>query len=62
MGKKMINNGMAWGTPGDSQVVRMPSGRLVKSMACGREHCIAVTYDGNAYAWGRGDKAWAYWA
>ena len=58
----MINNGMAWGTPGDSQVVRMPSGRLVKSMACGREHCIAVTYDGNAYAWGRGDKAWAYWA
>lgn len=38
------------------KVVRMPSGRLVKSMACGREHCIAVTYDGNAYAWGRGDK------
>ncbi|CAJ1342480.1 unnamed protein product [Effrenium voratum] len=38
------------------KVVRMPSGRLVKSVACGREHCIAVTYDGNAYAWGKGDK------
>lgn len=35
----------------------MPSGRLVKSIGCGRDHCIAVTYDGNAYAWGKGDKA-----
>ena len=34
----------------------MPSNRLVKSVSCGREHCIAVTYDGNAYAWGKGDK------
>lgn len=34
----------------------MPSNRLVKSISCGREHCIAVTYDGNAYAWGKGDK------
>lgn len=42
---------------GQLQVVRMPSGRLVKSMACGKEHCIVVTYDGNAYAWGKGDKA-----
>lgn len=38
------------------KVVRMPSGRLVKSIGCGRDHCIAVTYDGNAYAWGKGDK------
>ena len=38
----------------------MPPERLVKSVACGREHCIAVTYDGSAYAWGKGDKAWLH--
>ncbi|CAE7194424.1 HERC1 [Symbiodinium necroappetens] len=43
---------------GSLQAVRFPSGRLVRSIACGREHCVAVTYDGNAYAWGKGDKAW----
>eukprot|EP00438_Fugacium_kawagutii_P008443 Skav217424 [mRNA] locus=scaffold1729:24412:31718:+ [translate_table: standard] len=50
--------GSPWEVIGwEIQVVRMPSGRLVKSIACGREHCIVVTYDGNAYAWGKGDKA-----
>ncbi|CAE7643215.1 UVR8 [Symbiodinium sp. CCMP2592] len=38
------------------KAVRFPSGRLVRSIACGREHCVAITYDGNAYAWGKGDK------
>lgn len=38
------------------KLVRMPMGKIVKQLACGREHCLAVTIDCVAYAWGKGDK------
>eukprot|EP00913_Durusdinium_trenchii_P025566 g23996.t1 len=55
-GRRMKSSGKTVPLSWVPKVVRMPSGRLVKSIGCGRDHCIAVTYDGNAYAWGKGDK------